>query len=58
MQIMKRSSDRHWAILPETPTRNEARFLQQYNIERIAMPLAGFSALLVEAEAARPAAAA
>jgi len=57
MQIIKRSSDRHWAVLPETPTRNEARFLKQYNVERIAMPLAEFSALL-EAETARPAAAA
>lgn len=41
-QIMKRSSDRHWAILPEEPTRNEARFLDQYNIERIPMPLSEF----------------
>ncbi|MBI4723493.1 MAG: SIR2 family protein [Rhodomicrobium sp.] len=45
-QIIKRSSDRHWAILPETPTRNEARFLAQYNIERIAMPLPEFATLL------------
>jgi hypothetical protein len=43
-QIMKRSSERHWAILPEEPTRNEARFLKQYNIERIAMPLEEFVA--------------
>lgn len=41
-QIMKRSSDRHWAVLPETPTRNEERFLAQQGIERIAMPLAAF----------------
>jgi hypothetical protein len=45
-QITKRSSDRHWAILPETPTRNEARFLAQHNIERIPMPLAAFTGLL------------
>ncbi len=45
-QIMKRSSDRHWAVLPQEPTRNEARFMAQHNIERIAMPLAQFAALL------------
>jgi hypothetical protein len=45
-QIVKRSSDRHWAVLPEEPTRNEARFLAQHNIERIAMPLASFATLL------------
>ncbi len=38
-QIMKRSSGRHWAVLPDTPTRNEARFLAEQNIERIDMPL-------------------
>lgn len=45
-QIIKRSSDRHWAVLPEEPTRNEVRFMAQHNIERIAMPLASFAALL------------
>jgi SIR2-like domain len=48
-QIMKRSSDRHWAVLPETPTRMEARFLQEQNISRIAMPLAQFSDQLIAA---------
>ena len=48
-QIMKRSSDRHWAVLPETPTRMEARFLQEQHITRIAIPLAEFSAALVAA---------
>ena len=48
-EIMKRSSEKHWAVLPEEPTRNEARFLQKYNIERIAMSLDEF----VEAFAAR-----
>lgn len=43
-QIMKRSSEKHWAVLPEEPTRNEARFLEQYNIERLAMPLQEFVA--------------
>jgi hypothetical protein len=41
-QIMKRSSDRHWAVLPESPTRNEARFLAQHGIERIDMKLDAF----------------
>ena len=41
-QIMKRSSEKHWAVLPEEPTRNEAHFLEQFNIERIAMPLSEF----------------
>ncbi len=41
-QIMKRSSDRHWAVLAQEPTRNEARFLAEQNIERIDMPLDAF----------------
>lgn len=45
-QIMKRSSEKHWAVLPEEPTRNEARFLEQHNIERIAMPLREFAMAL------------
>ena len=45
-QVIKRSSDRHWAILPETPTRNEARFLAEYDIQRIPLPLAAFTDLL------------
>jgi hypothetical protein len=48
-QIMKRSSDRHWAVLPEEPTRMEARFLQEQNITRIAMPLEAFSESLIAA---------
>lgn len=48
-QIMKRSSARHWAVLPDEPTRMEARFLQEQNITRIAMPLAEFADALVEA---------
>jgi hypothetical protein len=43
-QIMKRSSEKHWAVLPEEPTRNEARFLEQYNIERLPMTLSDFAA--------------
>lgn len=44
-QVMKRSSDHHYAVLPETPSRNEARFLAQQNIEVLALPLADFTAL-------------
>ena len=43
-QIIKRSSEKHWAVLPEEPTRNEARFLAQQNIERIPMALSEFVA--------------
>ena len=45
-QIMKRSSARHWAVLPEEPTKNEARFLREQNIERIPLPLAEVLELL------------
>ncbi|MCK9983974.1 MAG: hypothetical protein AzoDbin1_00446 [Azoarcus sp.] len=44
-QIMKRSSDRHWAVLPGEPTKNELRFLAEQNITRIDLPLAEFAAL-------------
>ena len=46
-QIMKRSSAKHWAVLPGELTRNEARFLEEQNIQRIDMPLAEFVASLV-----------
>jgi hypothetical protein len=55
-QIAKRSSARHWAVLPEEPTRNEAKFLAQYGVQRIAMPLADFVALLTREGASRGAA--
>jgi hypothetical protein len=48
-QIMKRSSDQHWAVLPNEPTRMEARFLQEQNITRIAMPLAQFAQQMTDA---------
>lgn len=38
-QIVKRSSDKHWAVLPEAPTRNEQRFMERYHIQRIETPL-------------------
>mgnify|MGYP001178305654 CR=1 FL=1 len=47
-QIMKRSSDKHWAVLEDEPTRNEARFLSEQNIEMIRMPLAEFAEQLTE----------
>jgi len=58
-QIMKRSSDRHWAVLPHAPTRMEARFLREQNITRIDMPLPEFATALMQAmEALQPALAA
>jgi len=45
-QIMKRSSDKHWAVLPGELSRNEARFLEEQNITRIDMPLDAFVRLL------------
>ena len=38
-QIMNRSSGRHWAVLPNEPTRMERRFLEEQGITRIAMSL-------------------
>lgn len=51
-QISKRSSDSHWAVLPEAPTRNELRFLEQHGIQRIDMTLADFVAELTAVEPA------
>jgi hypothetical protein len=47
-QIIKRSSDKHWAVLPDEPTRNEASFLKEYNIERIPVSLDNFVALIAQ----------
>jgi len=47
-QISKRSSDQHWMVLPETPTRNEARFMAQHGITRIDMSLEDFAEALAE----------
>ncbi|MEW5791760.1 MAG: SIR2 family protein [Pseudomonadota bacterium] len=41
-QIMKRSSDRHWAIIERPYTRNEARFMEEQRITPISMPLEAF----------------
>ena len=48
-QIMKRSSERHWAVLPQPLTRMEERFLAEQNITRIEMPLADFTDAFVAA---------
>jgi hypothetical protein len=40
---MKRSSEKHWAVLPGEITRNEERFLKEHNIIRIDMPLEEFT---------------
>lgn len=48
-QIMKRSSELHWAVLPEEPTRMEARFLAEQNIRRLPVPLAAFADALAGA---------
>lgn len=45
-QIMKRSQGPHYAVLPDEPTRMEARFLAEQGITRIALPLASVAAAL------------
>jgi hypothetical protein len=47
-QIMKRSSSQHWAVLPDEPTRMEARFLEENNITRIDLPLSEVAGLLMK----------
>src|SRR5208282_2646256 len=37
-QIMKRSSNEHWAVLPDELTRNERRFIEEQNIRPIVTP--------------------
>ncbi|PNG27688.1 SIR2 family NAD-dependent protein deacylase [Methylocella silvestris] len=53
-QIMKRSSDRHWAVMPGPLTRNEERFMREQNIEWIDQPLDAFVAKLTDGAASRP----
>lgn len=45
-QIMKRLKGPHFAVMPDEPTRMEARFLEEQGITRIAMPLAEVARLL------------
>jgi len=49
-QIMKRSSDRHWAVIEGPLSKNEARFLTEQNITRIDASLVDFVAGLTGAE--------
>ena len=46
---MKRSSDKHWAVLPEEPTKNEKRFLAEQNIQRLDVPLEEFIRVVMQA---------
>jgi len=48
-QIMKRSSDRHWAVIDGDLSRMEQRFLVEQHITRIDMPLATFLETLLPA---------
>lgn len=45
-QIMKRSSDKHWAVIEGPLTRMEQKFIKEQNITHIDMPLAQFVAWL------------
>ncbi len=56
-QIMKRSSDRHWAIIEGPLTKNEAKFFAEQNITHIDAPLADFVAELTGVKASVDAAA-
>lgn len=47
-QIMKRSSNRHWAVLPGELSRNELLFLEEQNIVRIDMSLPDFESALTD----------
>jgi len=39
LQIMKRSSEKHWALIEGELTRNEERFMKEQNITRLDMPM-------------------
>ncbi|MBI3367366.1 MAG: SIR2 family protein [Burkholderiales bacterium] len=51
-QIMKRSKGPHFAVMPDEPTRMEARFLAEQGITRIVMPLADVATALTGAAVA------
>lgn len=51
-QILKRSAGPHFAVLPDEPTRMEARFLAEQGITRVALPLAEVAAALCSDAAA------
>ncbi len=50
-QIMKRSSDLHWAVIDGPLTRNEEKFLAEQKIHRIDRPLGDFVAALASSKA-------
>ncbi|HEY3327531.1 MAG TPA: SIR2 family protein [Novimethylophilus sp.] len=52
-QVMKRSSDKHWAVIEGPLTRMEQKFLSEQNITRIDMPLAKFTAWLQSGQTCR-----
>jgi hypothetical protein len=52
-QIMKRSSNRHWAVIEGALTKNEEKFLYEQNITRIDAPLVAFVAKLTASAEAR-----
>jgi hypothetical protein len=47
-QIMKRSSDKHWAIIDGELTRNEEKFLREQNISHIDANIVDFSRALTQ----------
>jgi hypothetical protein len=51
-QIMKRSSNKHWAVIEGALTKNEEKFLREQNIERIDASLGDFTAALSESSLA------
>jgi hypothetical protein len=55
-QIMKRSSDKHWAVIEGALTRNEEKFLREQNITRIDANLADFVTTLTQSDLAAAAA--
>ncbi len=50
-QIMKRSSERHWAVIEGELTRNEEKFLREQHITRTDVDLAAFVSTLTQAQA-------
>jgi hypothetical protein len=50
-QIMKRSSGRHWAVMPGRLTRNEERFVAEQSIEVLDIALDEFAAFLARGAA-------
>jgi len=45
-QIMKRSSDRHWAVMQGPLSRNEQRFMAEYAIEQVDISLLDFQTVM------------